>query len=175
MLFRSRGVAYGLVAPLFEQAKVLANHLAEFGIARYTGSQTSTKLKVTGIDLFSAGEFMGGSDTEEITMSDVNGGIYKKLVLKQGQLIGACLYGDTVDGSWYFKLIREGRQIADLRERLMFGESNIGDVGHQGHNQAAAMADSDEVCGCNGVKKGTICKAIKEKGDRKSTRLNSSH
>jgi len=159
-----RGVAYGLVAPLFEQAKVLANHLAEFGIARYTGSQTSTKLKVTGIDLFSAGEFMGGSDTEEITMSDVNGGIYKKLVLKQGQLIGACLYGDTVDGSWYFKLIREGRQIADLRERLMFGESNIGDVGHQGHNQAAAMADSDEVCGCNGVKKGTICKAIKEKG-----------
>ena len=159
-----RGIAYGLVAPLFEQAKVLANHLAEFGIARYLGSQTSTKLKVTGIDLFSAGEFMGGAGTEEITMSDVTGGVYKKLVLKDGRLIGACLYGDTVDGSWYFKLMREGRPIADLRDRLMFGESNIGDVGHQGQSQAAAMADTDEVCGCNGVNKGTICKAIKDKG-----------
>jgi nitrite reductase (NADH) large subunit len=78
--------------------------------------------------------------------------------------VGACLYGDTVDGSWYFKLLREGRDIKDIRDKLMFGESNIGDVGHQGHNKAAAMADSDEVCGCNGVTKGSICKAIKDKG-----------
>lgn len=159
-----RGIAYGLVAPLFEQGKVCATHLAEFGIGRYTGSQVSTKLKVTGIDLFSAGNFMGGDGHEEIVMSDPYGGVYKKLVIKDDKLVGACLYGDTVDGSWYFKLVREGRSVSDIRDKLMFGESNIGDTGHEGHNKAAAMADSDEVCGCNGVNKGTICKAIKEKG-----------
>jgi len=159
-----RGVAYGLVAPLFEQGKVLANHLAEFGIGRYLGSQTSTKLKVTGIDLFSAGDFMGGAGTEEILLSDPGAGHYKKLVLKDDKLVGACLYGNTVDGSWYFKLLREGRSVADLRDKLMFGASNIGEGGHAGQNQAASMPDSFEVCGCNGVTKGTICKAIKEKG-----------
>ncbi|MEG0141129.1 MAG: nitrite reductase large subunit NirB, partial [Comamonas sp.] len=159
-----RGIAYGLVAPLFEQGKVLANHLAEFGIGRYLGSLTSTKLKVTGIDLFSAGDFQGGGDTEEILMSDPYAGVYKKLVIKDDKLVGACLYGDTVDGSWYFKLLREGRSVADIRDKLMFGESNLGDTGHQGQNKAAALADSDEVCGCNGVTKGAICKAIKDKG-----------
>ncbi|KQM79768.1 nitrite reductase large subunit NirB [Xylophilus sp. Leaf220] len=159
-----RGIAYGLVAPLFEQAKVAANHLAEMGIGRYLGSLTSTKLKVTGIDLFSAGEFMGGEGTEEIVMSDPFGGVYKKLVIKDDKLVGACLYGDTVDGSYYFKLLREGRSVSDIRDRLMFGESNLGDTGHQGQNKAAAMADTDEVCGCNGVTKGAVCKAIKEKG-----------
>ena len=159
-----RGIAYGLVAPLFEQAKVAANHLAQFGIGRYTGSLTSTKLKVTGIDLFSAGDFQGGEGTEEIVMSDPFGGVYKKLVIKDDKLIGACLYGDTVDGSYYFKLLRDGRSVADIRDRLMFGESNIGDVGHEGHSKAASMPDEAEVCGCNGVNKGTICKAIKEKG-----------
>ncbi len=166
-----RGIAYGLVAPLFEQGKVCATHLGQFGIGRYTGSQTSTKLKVTGIDLFSAGNFLGASSgrpedagTEEIVLSDPIGGVYKKLVIKDNKLVGACLYGDTVDGSWYFKLLREGRTVHDIRDRLMWGESNIGDVGHEGHQKAAAMADSDEVCGCNGVNKGTICKAIKDKG-----------
>ncbi|KRB35934.1 MULTISPECIES: nitrite reductase large subunit NirB [unclassified Acidovorax] len=159
-----RGIAYGLVAPLFEQGKVLANHLAEFGIGRYQGSLTSTKLKVTGIDLFSAGDFQGGENTEEIVMSDPFGGVYKKLVLKDDKLVGACLYGDTVDGSWYFKLLRDGRSVTDIRDKLMFGESNIGDVGHQGQSKASAMADTDEVCGCNGVTKGAICKAIKDKG-----------
>ena len=166
-----RGIAYGLVAPLFEQAKVAANHLAMFGIGRYTGSLTSTKLKVTGIDLFSAGDFMGASSgrpedagTEEIIMSDPFGGVYKKLVIKDDKLIGACLYGDTVDGSYYFKLLRDGRSVADIRDKLMFGESNIGDVGHEGHSKAVTMPDTAEVCGCNGVTKGSICKAIKEKG-----------
>ena len=159
-----RGTAYGLVAPLFEQGKVLATHLAQFGIGRYTGSLTSTKLKVTGIDLFSAGDFMGGDGTEDIVLSDPFAGVYKKLVIRDDKLVGACLYGDTVDGSWYFKLLREGRKVHDIRDRLMFGESNIGDVGHEGHNKAAAMADTDEVCGCNGVTKGAICKAIKDKG-----------
>jgi hypothetical protein len=136
-----RGIAYGLVAPLFEQAKVAANHLAQFGIGRYVGSLTSTKLKVTGIDLFSAGEFQGGEGTEQIVMSDPFAGVYKKLVIKDDKLIGACLYGDTVDGSWYFKLLRDGRSVADIRDKLMFGESNIGDAGHEGHNKAAAMPD----------------------------------
>ena len=159
-----RGIAYGLVAPLFEQAKVCATHLAEFGIGRYLGSQVSTKLKVTGIDLFSAGDFMGGEGCDEIVLSDPQGGVYKKLVIKDDKLVGACLYGDTVDGSWYFKLLREGRSVSDIRDRLMFGESSLGDAGHQGQSRAAAMADADEVCGCNGVTKGTICKAIKDKG-----------
>ncbi len=159
-----RGIAYGLVAPLFEQAKVAANHLAQFGIGRYKGSLTSTKLKVTGIDLFSAGDFMGGEGTEQIVMSDPYGGVYKKLVIKDDKLIGACLYGDTVDGSWYFKLLRDGRSVGDIRDKLMFGESNIGDAGHAGATSAASMPDEAEVCGCNGVSKGAICKAIKEKG-----------
>jgi nitrite reductase (NADH) large subunit len=162
-----RGIAYGLVAPLFEQAKVCANHLAQMGIGRYEGSQTSTKLKVTGVDLFSAGQFMGGDSFEEIVLSDPlapNGGVYKKLVIKDDVLVGACLYGDTTDGAWYFKLVREKTPIAALRDRLMFGESNLGDTGHQGFNKAASMPDSAEVCGCNGVCKGKIVQVIKEKG-----------
>ncbi|MDX2219730.1 MAG: nitrite reductase large subunit NirB [Burkholderiales bacterium] len=159
-----RGIAYGLVAPLFEQARVCANHLAQFGVARYSGSQVSTKLKVTGVDLFSAGNFTGGEGCEDIVLSDPGAGVYKRLVLKDDKLIGAVLYGDTVDGTWLFKLIREGTNVAPMRDRLMFGESNLGDTGHQGQNKAAVMADSAEVCGCNGVCKGTITKAIKEKG-----------
>ena len=159
-----RGVAYGLVAPLFEQGKVAANHLANFGIGRYTGSVTSTKLKVTGIDLFSAGDFTGSSDTEEIVLNDAMGGVYKKLVIKDNKLVGGVLYGDTADGPWYFQMLRDGQDIHEIRDHLMFGQSHVGDVGHQGHSKAAAMADSAEVCGCNGITKGTIVKAIKEKG-----------
>ena len=159
-----RGVAYGLVAPLFEQAKVCANHLAQMGIGRYLGSVLSTKLKVTGIDLFSAGDFMGGDHSEEIVLSDPAGGVYKKLVIKDDQLVGACLYGDTTDGAWYFKLLKEGRKLGELRDNIMFGESSVGDVGVQGQSRAMAMKDSDEVCGCNGVCKGNIVKAIKDKG-----------
>ncbi|AXT45837.1 MULTISPECIES: nitrite reductase large subunit NirB [Chromobacterium] len=159
-----RGVCYGLVAPLFEQAKVCANHLAQLGSSRYQGSVMATKLKVTGIDLFSAGDFIGGDGCDEIVLSDPAGGLYKKLVLREDKLIGVCLYGDTADGAWYFKLLREQRAIGDLRERLIFGETAIGDVGVQGQSRAAGMQDSDEVCGCNGVSKGAIVKAIKENG-----------
>jgi len=159
-----RGTAYGLVAPLFEMAKVCANHLAHLGIGRYEGSVTSTKLKVTGIDLFSAGNFIGGADTEEIVLHDAVGGVYKKLVLKDNRIVGGVLYGDTVDGSWYFQLLREKQGVAEIRDQLMFGQSHLGNTGHQGQNRAAAMPDAMEVCGCNGVSKGTIVKAIKEKG-----------
>lgn len=160
-----RGIAYGLVAPLYEMAKVAANHLAGTGDAVYQGSVLSTKLKVTGIDLFSAGNFSGGEGTEDIVLSDPAAGVYKRLVIQNKQLVGACLYGDTADGSWYFKLLREARDVSDIRDHLMFGEqSNLGDVGHQGQNRAMSMQDSDEVCGCNGVCKGAIVTAIKEKG-----------
>ncbi|MBF8162605.1 nitrite reductase large subunit NirB [Ectopseudomonas hydrolytica] len=159
-----RGIAYGLVAPLFEQAKVCANHLAQLGFSRYQGSVTSTKLKVTGIDLFSAGEFMGGEGTETITLSDPIGGVYKKLVIKDDVLVGACLYGDTADGGWYFRQIRESHNVSEIRDHLMFGEGAIGDVGHQGADKTANMPDSMEICGCNGVCKGTIVKAIQENG-----------
>ncbi len=159
-----RGIAYGLVAPLFEQAKVAANHLAGFGIGRYVGSVTSTKLKVTGIDLFSAGDFMGGEGTDDILLNDPAGGVYKKLVLRNDRLVGAVLYGDTSEGPWYFQLIKDERDVHDIRDQLIFGQSLVGDAGHQGESRAASMPDSAEVCGCNGVCKGTIVKAIKEQG-----------
>ena len=159
-----RGISYGLVAPLFEMAKVCATHLANFGIGRYSGSVTSTKLKVTGIDLFSAGDFSGGEGTEEIVLHDAMGGIYKKLIVKDDKIIGSVLYGDTSDGSWYFQMLRDSKPIHEIRDHLMFGQDSLGNTGHLGQDKAAAMTDEMEVCGCNGVCKGTIVKAIKEKG-----------
>jgi nitrite reductase (NADH) large subunit len=157
-----RGQTYGLVAPLFEQAKVCANHLAEMGFRRYQGSSVSTKLKVTGVDLFSAGDFSGGDGGEEVVFQDAARGIYKKLVLKDNRLRGAVLYGDTVDGAWYFQLMREGTNVGDIRPRLLFGQAHLGDAGHSGASSAAGMSDDMEVCGCNGVCKGDIVKAIVE-------------
>jgi len=159
-----RGISYGLVAPLFEMAKVCATHLANFGIGQYKGSVTSTKLKVTGIDLFSAGDFEGGDDTEEIVLHDAVGGVYKKLVIKDDKIIGSVLYGDTTDGSWYFQMLRDSKPIHEIRDYLMFGQDSLGNTGHQGQDKAAVMTNEMEVCGCNGVCKGTIVKAIQDKG-----------
>lgn len=159
-----RGISYGLVAPLFEMAKVCATHLANFGIGSYKGSVTSTKLKVTGIDLFSAGDFSGGDGTEEIVLHDAIGGVYKKLVIKDDKIIGGVLYGDTSDGAWYFQMLRDGKPIHEIRDHLMFGQSAIGNTGHQGQDLAAEMPDEMEVCGCNGVCKGTIVNAIQANG-----------
>ena len=159
-----RGQAYGLVAPLFEQARVCANHLAQLGYSRYLGSVTSTKLKLTSIDLFSAGDFVGDDTTENIIMKDAARGVYKKIVLKDNKIQGAVLYGDTVDGAWYFQLLRDYTDISDFRDHLMFGQSHLGDSGHGGQNAAAAMSDNMEVCGCNGVCKGDIVNAITKKG-----------
>ena len=117
-----RGVAYGLVAPLYEQGRALAAQLAQTSLGRYGGSQVSTKLKVTGIDLFSAGNFAGGEDCDEIVLSDPLDGVYKKLVIQDDRLVGACLYGDTADGAWYFRLIRDAQPIGPIRDHLMFGE-----------------------------------------------------
>jgi len=158
-----RNQTYGLVAPLFEQAKVCANHLAEVGFARYEGSMVSTKLKVTGIDLFSAGDFSSGDNTEEIVLQDAKGGIYKKVVLKDNRVQGAVLYGDTVDGAWFFQLMRNGTDVSALRRQLLFGQAHLGDAGHGGANAVATMSDDMEICGCNGVRKGDIVRAITEK------------
>ena len=159
-----RGIAYGLVAPLFEQAKVCANHLAMYGIGRYQGSVTSTKLKVTGIDVFSAGDFMGGEGTEDIILNDPGAGIYKRVVLRDDKLVGAVMYGDTKDGAWYFQMLKDGQDVAEIRDHLLFGNSHLGDAGHKGANSAAALPDEAEVCGCNGVCKGDIVKSIKANG-----------
>ncbi len=158
-----RGQTYGLVAPLFEQAKVAANHLAEYGRMRYEGSSVSTKLKVTGIDLFSAGDFNAGPEDEELLLQDAARGVYKKLVLRNNKLRGAVMYGDTVDGAWYFQMLRDGTDITEMREHILFGQAHLGDAGRGGVSSVANMPDTAEICGCNGVCKGTIVKAIVEK------------
>ncbi len=158
-----RGLCYGLVAPLFEQAKVCANHLAGYGIGIYEGSVTSTKLKVTGIDLFSAGNFKGTENSEDLVFQDVARGVYKKIVIENDTIIGSVMYGDTIDGSWYFQLMKDENNIADMRDRLLFGQAHVGDSGHGAVDMVAAMDDSAEICGCNGVCKGDIVNAINEK------------
>ncbi len=158
-----RGMCYGLVAPLFDQARVCANHLAMYGIASYEGSVTSTKLKVTGIDLFSAGEFNETQGDEILVLQDPSQGIYKKLVLRDNRIKGTVMYGDTMDGTWYFQLLREGTDISGFRNSILFGQHDLGDAGH-GDTRILAMDNSAEVCGCNGVCKGEIIEAISKKG-----------
>ncbi|MES9958817.1 MAG: nitrite reductase large subunit NirB [Sedimenticola sp.] len=159
-----RGETYGLVAPLFEQGKVCANHLAHLGYGRYEGSSTATRLKVTGVELFSAGNFLGDEGTEAIVLKDASRGVYKKLVIRDEKIEGAVLYGDTVDGAWYYELMREGSDISAHREQLMFGRHHLADAGHGGVNTAADMADDAQVCDCNGVCKGDIVNAIRSDG-----------
>jgi nitrite reductase (NADH) large subunit len=117
-----RNTTCGLVAPLFEQAKVCANHLAAMGIAMYMTKPMATQLKVTGIDLFSAGDFKGDEASEVLVYKDPARYIYKKLVIKNEQLVGLVLYGDTYDGQWYFSLINSGQAVSELRETLVFGQ-----------------------------------------------------
>ncbi|MCX7070315.1 MAG: FAD-dependent oxidoreductase [Gammaproteobacteria bacterium] len=118
-----RKSVYGLVAPLWEQARVCAAHLAGLGHRRYGGSVTATRLKVTGIDLYSAGDFIGGPDTEDLLLRDPGRGVYKRLVLKDNRIVGVVLYGEVSDGPWYFELMQAGRDIGPLRQRLLFGRA----------------------------------------------------
>lgn len=118
-----RGATFGLVAPLFEQAKVCANHLSAHGAAEYVALPTATKLKVTGINLFSVGDFQGDEHSESICFTDPALGIYKKLVIKANKLIGAVLYGDTADGVWYQELLEQEANISDIRDALVFGKA----------------------------------------------------
>lgn len=115
-----RGTCYGLVEPAYEQARVLAHHLAGKAAA-YTGSVLSTNLKVSGVSVFSAGDFMAGEGSETLLLNDVRRGTYKKLVIADGALTGAVLVGDTQDALWYLELIRSGVDITDIRADMMFG------------------------------------------------------
>ncbi|WP_404379625.1 nitrite reductase large subunit NirB [Caenispirillum salinarum] len=162
-----RGQCYGLVQPLFEMAKVVGARLAGLETAGYTGSVTSTKLKVTGVDVFSAGDFSGGPGTEDIVFRDAGRGVYKRLVLEDGRVKGAVLYGDTADGAWYFQLLKAGEDVSDRRDTLLFGQAfaAAGGAGTANPTDAvAALPDDAEICGCNGVCKGTITQAIAEHG-----------
>ena len=117
-----RGICYGLVEPAYEQGRVLARHLAARDAA-YLGSVVATNLKVSGVSVFSAGEFMGADGSEAILLSDVRRGTYKKLVIADGRLTGAVLIGDVNDALWYLELIRSRQPIAQIRAAMMFGRS----------------------------------------------------
>ncbi|MFN7090996.1 nitrite reductase large subunit NirB [Allorhizobium sp. NPDC080224] len=158
-----RGVCYGLVAPLYESARVLADRLTG-GNAEYQGSVVNTKLKVTGINLFSAGDFAEAPDREEIVLRDASAGVYKRLVLKDNRIIGAVLYGETADGSWFFDLLKKQTDISAMRETLIFGQSYQGGSPLDPMAAVAALPDDAEICGCNGVCKGKITGAITGKG-----------
>ena len=159
-----REMCYGLVAPLYEMAKTLAGRLAGDAQAAYTGSVTSTKLKVTGIDLFSAGDFAEAPDREEIVLRDAAAGVYKRLVLKDNRIIGVVLYGETRDGAWFFQMMKDGTDVSELRETLIFGQGYAGGAPLDPTAAVAALPDDGEICGCNGICKGDIVEAISEQG-----------
>jgi nitrite reductase (NADH) large subunit len=119
-----RGICYGLVEPAYEQARVLARHLAGTDDS-YAGSVVATNLKVSGVSVFSAGDFMGTEGSEQIVLSDINHGTYKKLVIAEGRLTGAVLIGDVGDALWYLELIRIRKAIAAIRTDMMFGRSLV--------------------------------------------------
>ena len=119
-----RGICYGLVEPAYEQARVLARHLAGTDDS-YAGSVVATNLKVSGVSVFSAGDFMGMEGSEQIVLSDINHGTYKKLVIAEGRLTGAVLIGDVGDALWYLELIRTRKAIAAIRTDMMFGRSLV--------------------------------------------------
>lgn len=158
-----RGMCYGLVAPLYESARVLACRLAGEEAA-YEGSVTSTKLKVTGVNLFSAGDFAEAPGREEIVLRDASAGVYKRLVLQDNRIIGAVMYGDVTDGPWYFDMLKRGTDVTALRETLIYGQSFQGGGQTDPAAAVAALADDAEICGCNGVCKSKIVSTITSKG-----------
>ena len=155
-----RGACYGLVAPIWEMCRALAAGLAA-SPRGYEGSVTSTKLKVSGVDVFSAGDFSGGEGCEDIVLRDAARGIYKRVVVKDDRIVGAVLYGDTQDGNWYFDLLRQQQDVSDVREALIFGQAFAAGGALADPNAAvAALSDDAEICGCNGVSKGKVVACI---------------
>ena len=153
------GAVFGLVAPLYDQAKVAAATLMGQE-ATFIQKDVSTKLKVTGCDLFSAGDFAEGEDREDIVFRDPARGVYKRLVLQNNRIIGAVMYGDTADGNWFFGMIKDGSDVSDMRDTLIFGPAFQGGAAADPLAAVAALPDDAEICGCNGVCKGTIVNAI---------------
>ncbi|MUT66578.1 nitrite reductase large subunit NirB [Paenibacillus sp. NEAU-GSW1] len=160
-----RGVSYGLVAPLYDQGAVLAKRLAGVETAGYTGSITSTKLKVSGVDVFSAGVFLEKPGMKALRIQDDLGGTYKKIVIENGKLIGAVLFGDISDGTELFSYIKKGESIEGREKELLLGVSADA-LGGKGSSTSKfeSMPDDEIVCGCNGVTKAMITDAIKNKG-----------
>src|ERR1700742_2095039 len=117
-----RGICYGLVEPAYEQARALSGHLAGRGSA-YNGSVVATNLKVSGVSVFSAGDFIGADGSEAIVLKDIRRGTYRKLVIANGRLTGAVLIGDTSDALWYLEMIRARKTVATIRKDLMFGRA----------------------------------------------------
>ncbi|QPH52249.1 nitrite reductase large subunit NirB [Pontivivens ytuae] len=154
-----RGQLFGLVAPLYDQAKVAAATLAGEAAA-FDPPQVSTKLKVTGVDLFSAGDFAEGEDREEIVFRDAARGVYKRLVLEEDRIVGVVMYGETADGAWFLDKLRSREDISDGRDTLIFGPNFAGGAPVDPMAAVAALPDDAEICGCNGVSKGTIMAAI---------------
>ncbi|RMB54857.1 assimilatory nitrite reductase (NAD(P)H) large subunit precursor [Sphingomonas sp. PP-CE-3A-406] len=154
------GNVYGLVAPLWDMCRALADGLTD-SHSGYRGSVTSTKLKVAGLDVFSAGDFSGGAGAEDIVLRDASRGIYKRVVVKDDRIVGAVLYGDTTDGGWYFDLLKRGEDIAPIRDMLIFGQSFAsGGATADPKAAVAALSDDAEICGCNGVTKGKVVACI---------------
>ena len=153
------GHLFGLVAPLYDQAKVLAATLCNTPEA-FVVKDTATKLKVTGCDLFSAGDFADGPNREDIVLRDPARGIYKRLVIEEDRLVGVVMYGDTADGNWFFQLIKDGTEIDEMRETLIFGPAFQGGDTADPLSAVAALPRDAEICGCNGICKGTITDAI---------------
>ncbi|MCR9086691.1 MAG: nitrite reductase large subunit NirB [Rhodobacteraceae bacterium] len=155
------GATFGLVAPIFDMAKVLAATLA-CEDAAYRPKPVSTKLKVTGVDLFSAGDFAEGDDREDIVFRDPARGVYKRLVLRGDRILGAVMYGDTADGNWFFQHINDGTDVSEMRDTLIFGPAFQGGAPLDPMAAVAALPDEAEICGCNGICKGEIVEAIKD-------------
>jgi len=157
-----RGACYGLVAPLWDMCRALADAATGRAGAGYAGSVTSTKLKVSGIDVFSAGDFSGGEGAEDIVLRDAARGVYKRVIVRGDRVVGAVLYGDTADGNWYFDLLRSGEDISQIREALIFGQAFAAGGGAFADPNAAvaALSDDAEICGCNGVSKGRVVGCI---------------
>ena len=153
-----RGALFGLVAPLWDMAKVVGDRISEVAKTEYVPAVSGTRLKVTGIDMFSAGDFTGDETTDDIVFRDAARGVHRKLVIRGEKLIGAVLYGDAQDASWYFDLIRNETAIGDIRDLLVFGPAAAG-VSTGG---VGSLPDTAEICGCNGVSKGRILTAIAE-------------
>ena len=158
------GQVYGLVAPLYEMARVAGAQLAGDAAASFVHADTPTRLKVTGIELFSLGDFADGEDREEIVLRDAAAGVYKRLVIKDNRIIGTVLYGETSDGAWFNDLQKKGTDIAPMRETLIFGQAYQGGSPLDPMAAVAALPDEAEICGCNGICKGKITAAIKAKG-----------
>lgn len=118
-----RGTTYGLVAPLWEQARVCAAHLAERGVTRYRGSQPVSQLKVSGIEVFSAGDLSRVQGTQTLRYADRAAGIYRRLWLRDNRVQAAVLFGDAREAARFAALIESQQDISALRDRLLLGEA----------------------------------------------------